>query len=88
MWPDFIVTVSRVLCYQKQALPHGEFGLDFIALIGTLRHEMHHSVPEIHEELCKQGVVIVVPLGKKLHSLEKHLPSHSRSATTTGGLIP
>ncbi len=40
------------------ALPHGEFGLDIIALIGTLRYEMHHSVPEIHQELSKRGVVI------------------------------
>lgn len=40
------------------ALPHGEFGLDIIALIGTLRYKMHHSVPEMHQELCKRGVVI------------------------------
>ncbi len=40
------------------ALPHGEFGLDIIALIGALRYSMHHSVPEIHQELCKRGVVI------------------------------
>ena len=26
------------------ALPHGEFGLDIIALIGTLRYSMHHSM--------------------------------------------
>ncbi len=40
------------------ALPHGEFGLDIIALIGTLRYKMHHSVPEMHQELCKRGVII------------------------------
>lgn len=40
------------------ALPHGEFGLDIIALVGTLRYERHHSVPEIHQELCKRGVII------------------------------
>lgn len=40
------------------ALPHGEFGLDIIALIGMLRYTMHHSVPEIHQELSKRGVVI------------------------------
>ena len=40
------------------ALPHGEFGLDIIALVGALRYEMHRSVPEIHQELCKRGVVI------------------------------
>ena len=40
------------------ALPHGEFGLDIMALIGTLRYKVHHSVPEIHQELCKRGIAI------------------------------
>jgi hypothetical protein len=43
------------------ALPHGEFGLDVITLIGTLPYEIHRSVPEIHEELRKRGVVIAEP---------------------------
>ena len=40
------------------ALPHGEFGLDIIALVGALQYSMHRSVPEIHRELCQRGVVI------------------------------
>jgi hypothetical protein len=40
------------------ALPHAEFGLDVIALVGALRYEHHRSVPEIHQELTRQGVVI------------------------------
>lgn len=40
------------------ALPHGEFGLDVIALVGTLRYTKYHSVPEIHQELRKRGVAI------------------------------
>ena len=40
------------------ALPHHEFGLDIIALIGTLRHAQHRSIPEIHAELTRRGVVI------------------------------
>lgn len=40
------------------ALPHAEFGLDVIALVGTLRYEHHRSVPEIHQELRQRGVVI------------------------------
>ena len=40
------------------ALPHGEFGLDVIALVGMLRYESHRSVPEIHQDLCRRGVVI------------------------------
>lgn len=35
----------------SHALPGHEFGLDVIALIGTLRHREHRSVPEIHAQL-------------------------------------
>jgi hypothetical protein len=40
------------------ALPHGEFGLDVIALVGALRFGEHRSVPEIHRELGRRGVVV------------------------------
>src|ERR687885_2301327 len=40
------------------ALPEHEFGLDVIALVGTLRHCEHRSVPEIHRALRDRGVVI------------------------------
>ena len=30
------------------ALPHGEIGLDVIALVGALRYAEHRSIPEIH----------------------------------------
>jgi hypothetical protein len=40
------------------ALPHGEFGLDVIALIGTLRFCDHRSVPEIHQILLARGMRI------------------------------
>lgn len=40
------------------ALPHHEFGLDVIALIGRLRYAEHRSVPEIHRELIGRRVVI------------------------------
>src|SRR4051812_12989080 len=42
----------------RLALPEHEFGLDVIALIGTLRHAQHRSVPEIHGELTRRGVPI------------------------------
>jgi len=42
----------------RWALPHGEFGLDVIALVGTLRYVSHRSVPEIHQALCDRGVQI------------------------------
>ncbi len=40
------------------ALPHGEFGLDVIALIGRLRFAEHRSVPEIHQALVGRGLTI------------------------------
>ena len=40
------------------ALPHHEFGLDVIALVGRLRYAEHRSVPEIHQGLTGRGVVI------------------------------
>jgi len=40
------------------ALPHGEFGLDVIALVGSLRYTAHRSVPEIHQALRDRGVPI------------------------------
>jgi hypothetical protein len=40
------------------ALPHGEFGLDVIALVGALRYGEHRSVPEIHRALVARGVPI------------------------------
>jgi len=40
------------------ALPQHEFGLDVVALVGTLRHRDHRSVPEIHALLRRRGVEI------------------------------
>jgi hypothetical protein len=39
-------------------LPHHEFGLDVIALVGYLRYVEHRSIPEIHAELRRRRVVI------------------------------
>src|SRR5436190_19852337 len=40
------------------ALPHHEFGLDVIAVVGRLRYAEHKSVPEIHQELSQRRVAI------------------------------
>jgi hypothetical protein len=42
------------------ALPHHEFGLDVLALVGRLRHAEHRSVPEIHADLTRRGVAIAL----------------------------
>src|SRR5436309_16017952 len=39
-------------------LPHGEFGLEVIALVGALRYSEHRSVPEIHQQLQVLGLQI------------------------------
>jgi hypothetical protein len=39
-------------------LPHHEFGLDVVALVGRLRYAEHRSVPELHQELTRRGVVL------------------------------
>src|SRR3954469_15818749 len=40
------------------ALPQHEFGLDVVALVGALRYQGHRSVPEIHLELTRRGLVV------------------------------
>jgi hypothetical protein len=40
------------------ALPHHEFGLDILTLVGRLRHAEHRSVPEIHRALTDRGVTL------------------------------
>src|SRR5713226_4987736 len=40
------------------ALPHGEFGLEVIALIGRWRFREHRSVPEMHQALLARGISI------------------------------
>jgi hypothetical protein len=42
------------------ALPHGEFGLDVIALLGQWRFREHRSVPEMHQALLARGVNIAL----------------------------
>ncbi|GHO50745.1 hypothetical protein KSX_89080 [Ktedonospora formicarum] len=64
-------------------MPHGEFGLDVIALIGTLRYASHRSIPEIHQALCDRGVCIaertVTHLLQRYEELVTlHLADHQR----------
>ncbi|EFH85044.1 MULE transposase, conserved domain [Ktedonobacter racemifer DSM 44963] len=42
----------------RWALPHGEFGLDVIALVGVLRYQQQSSIPQIHEELMRRGIQV------------------------------
>jgi hypothetical protein len=40
------------------ALPYHEFGLDVMATVGRLRYAEHRSIPEIHRELTRRGIVL------------------------------
>jgi len=42
----------------RWALPHGEFGLEVIALIGSWRFREHRSVPEMHQGLLARGISV------------------------------
>jgi Transposase, Mutator family len=42
----------------RLALPHHEFGLDVITLVGRLRYAEHRSVPEIRAHLVERGVLV------------------------------
>jgi Transposase, Mutator family len=42
----------------RYALPQHEFGLDVVALVGTLRYAEHRSIPEIHQRLTDRGLLI------------------------------
>src|SRR5713226_715031 len=42
----------------RWALPHGEFGLEVIALIGQWRFRDHRSVPEMHQALLARGISV------------------------------
>jgi hypothetical protein len=59
------------------ALPHGEFGLDVIALVGALRYRQHQSVPEIHQTLIERGVKISArSVTEQLYRYEELLALH------------
>jgi hypothetical protein len=66
------------------ALPEHEFGLDVIALVGTLRHAQHRSVPEIHAELTRRGVTLC--LRSVTNLLDRYDELLALSLTDTGRL--
>ncbi len=68
----------------RYALPEHEFGLDVIALVGTLRHTQHRSVPEIHAELARRGVPVCVRTVTNL--LDRHDELLTLSLTDPGRL--
>ncbi len=63
------------------ALPHGEFGLDVIALVGTLRYQQQRSIPQIHEELVRRGLKVAErTVTDQLYRYEELLALHLADA--------
>jgi hypothetical protein len=85
------------------ALPHHEFGLDVIALIGCLRYTEHRSIPEIRVHLAGRGLkiaertvtnlldrydeLLAVRLGDD-QRLKQALAKHGRAILAIDGLQP
>jgi hypothetical protein len=77
------------------ALPHGEFGLDVIALVGQRRYRDYRSVPEIHQELVARGLVIAErTVGHLIERYEELITLHLTEAhrlrerlTAVGGVV-
>ena len=69
----------------RWALPHGEFGLEVIALIGQWRFREHRSVPEMHQALQARGISIaqrsVTYLMQRYEELVTDAVSRIRSAS-------
>jgi hypothetical protein len=42
-------------------LPHGEFGLEVIDLIGAWRFREHRGVPEMHQAILVRDISIIIP---------------------------
>ena len=63
------------------ALPHGEFGLDVIALVGALRYQQQRSIPQIHEDLLRRGLVVAQrTVTDQLYRYEELLALHLADA--------
>jgi hypothetical protein len=78
----------------RLALPKHEFGLDIIALVGTLRHAQHRRVPEIHQELARRRIAIaprtvlhLLERSDELVALSLADPLRLRRVTTTHGRV-
>jgi hypothetical protein len=65
----------------RWAVPHGEFGLDVIALVGMLRYQEQRSIPQIHQELQRRGVQIAQrTVTDQLYRYEELLALHLADA--------
>src|SRR5436309_12333402 len=63
------------------ALPHGQFGLHVIALVGTLRYQQQRSIPQIHEELVRRGLMVAQrTVTDQLYRYEEVLALHLADA--------
>lgn len=76
------------------ALPHSEYGLDVLALIGALRYAQHRTVPEIHValrerdiEISERTVTLLVHRYEELLSLRLTDATHLREKLRARGQV-
>jgi hypothetical protein len=70
------------------ALPHAEFGLDVLALVGQLRYREQRSVPQIHQALQQRGVAIAArSVTELLHRYEELVALRLGDATRLRGQL-
>ncbi len=76
------------------ALPHNEYGLDVLALIGALRYGQHRTVPEIHAmllerriEISERTVTLLVHRYEELLALRLMDATHLRSKLGRQGQV-
>jgi hypothetical protein len=69
-------------------LPHGECGLDVIALVGNLRYREHRSVSEIHQQLKDRGVQVCErTVEHAMHRYEELVSVHLRNRERLHSLL-
>jgi uncharacterized Fe-S cluster-containing radical SAM superfamily protein len=72
----------------RWALPHGECGLDVIALVGNLRYREHRSVSEIHQQLQERGVKVCErTVEHAMHRYEELVSLHLRDLERLRALL-
>lgn len=72
----------------KWALPQHEFGLDVMALVGSLRYQEHRSVSQIHQVLESKGVKISErTVSNLLHRYDELVSLQMNDAERIGKII-
>jgi hypothetical protein len=70
------------------ALPHGEFGLDVVALVGALRFREHRTVSEMHQRLRERRLAIAErPVTHLVQRYEELVAVHLGASRRLGDVL-